>query len=45
MWLMDRRLLALMMVIVMMSPLTGSIAASNSASEKIGASIGEAQIV
>ena len=45
MWLMDRRLLALIMVIVMMSPLTGSIAASNSDSEKIGASIGEAQIV
>ena len=42
---MDRRLLALLMVVVMMSPLTGSIAASSSASEREWARLGEAQIV
>ena len=42
---MDRRLLALLMVVVMMSPLTGSIAASSSASERERVRLGEAQIV
>ena len=42
---MDRRLLALLMVVVMMSPLTGSIAASSSASEREWMRLGEAQIV
>ena len=41
---MDRRLLALLMVVVMMSPLTGSIAASSSASSQEGSRLGEAQI-
>ncbi|RJU86012.1 MAG: hypothetical protein DWB89_04535 [Candidatus Poseidoniales archaeon] len=42
---MDRRLLALAMVVLLMSPLTGSIAASNSASSTKGMNLGEAQIV
>ena len=42
---MDRRLLALAMVVLLMSPLTGSIAASNSASSAKGTNLGEAQIV
>ena len=41
---MDRMLLALLMVVVMMSPLTGSIAASSSASSQEGSRLGEAQI-
>ena len=42
---MDRRPLALLMVVVMMSPLTGSIAASSSTSTQEGATHAEAQIV
>ena len=42
---MARRPLALLMVLVMMSPLTGSIAASSSASTQEGARHAEAQIV
>ena len=42
---MDRSSLALLMVVVMMSPLTGSIAASSSASTQEGARHAEAQIV
>ena len=42
---MDRRLLALALVTLLMSPLTGSIAASSSTSTVRGASHGEAQIV
>ena len=42
---MDRRMIALAMVTLLMSPLTGSIAASNSASAARGPSHGEAQIV
>ena len=42
---MDRRLLALAMVVLMLSPLTGSIAASGSASAESGANHSEAQIV
>ena len=42
---MDRRLLALLMVVVMMSPLTGSIAASSSAPAPEGDRVADAQIV
>ena len=42
---MDRRLLALLMVVVMMAPLTGSIAASSSASTPGTGRLAEAQIV
>ncbi len=42
---MDRRLLALAMVVLLLSPLTGSIAASGSASAESGANHSEAQIV
>ncbi|MBN28764.1 MAG: hypothetical protein CMB33_02680, partial [Euryarchaeota archaeon] len=42
---MDRRLLALAMVVLLMSPLSGSIAASNAASYAGGMDLGEAQIV
>ncbi len=42
---MDRRLLAMAMVVLLLSPLTGSIAASGSASAESGANHSEAQIV
>ena len=43
--MMDSRLLALLMVVVMMAPLTGSIAASSSASTQAVDRHAEAQIV